>query len=130
MRRLKTPLNPSLIIAVFYSEHAPDDFLLGLIVRAMIKCSRSLLRQDNTRVSFKRKSRYLDFSEVGSRQRRWTRRGRLDGRIKQGMAALDKIVVFLEASCNLHRGNLYCERRAISVKLYSTYRRKETRKIG
>jgi len=32
----------------------------------MIKCSRSLPRQDNTRVSFKRKSRYLDFSEVRS----------------------------------------------------------------
>lgn len=44
MRRLKTPLNPSLIIAVFYSEHALDDFLPGLIVRAMIKCSRSLPR--------------------------------------------------------------------------------------
>jgi len=85
MRRLKTPLNPSLIIAVFYSEHALDDFLPGLIVRAMIKCSRSLPRQDNTRVSFKRKSRYLDFSEVGSRQRRRTR---LDGRIKQGTARI------------------------------------------
>lgn len=86
MRCRKIPLNPSLIIAAFYSEHAPDDFLPGLIVRAMIKCSRSLPRQDNTRVSFGCKSRYLDFSEVGSRQRQRARqrRRRLDGRNKAG----------------------------------------------
>ena len=74
----------------------------------MIKCSRSLPRQDNTRVSFERKSRYLDFSEVDSRQHQRTRRQRrLDGRIKQGTVAFGEIVVFLEAGCNLHRGNLY-----------------------
>lgn len=65
MRSGETRRSPRLIIAALYSaRHPRDDFLLGLIVRPMIKCSRSLPRQDNTRVSFRRKSRYLDFSKV------------------------------------------------------------------
>lgn len=115
---------------LFSAAHAPDDLLPpGLIVRAMIKCSRSLPCQDNTRVSFGRESRALSlltflsppFSFAPSPEFRRSRAngedsGRLEarGEIKQGndrigqnCRLLSKQVVSYTEEIYIEKGELF-----------------------